>query len=277
MFLLPFVRSGALGKPVMARGQWHKKQSWRAASPNPEREKAINWRLDKAISPGLMGEIGIHAIDQSGWFFNLAPAAVTGFGSTVLWKDGRTVPDTTQVVVEYPEGVRLSYDASLATSFDADYDLLHGTDATVMMRLDHTGKQVAWMFKEVDSPLLGWEVYARKDNFYKETGIVLAAGGSKQTALVESAAAAAALPSLHYALKAFLANCTDVGNATEDFKAMFDANDKAALATSLQSLELKPFAGYQEGYAATVLALKANEAVNANQRIELKKEWFELV
>lgn len=146
-----------------------------------------------------------------------------------------------------------------------------------MMRLDHTGKQVAWMFKEVDSPLLGWEVYARKDNFYKETGIVLAAGGSKQTALVESAAAAAALPSLYYALKAFLANCTDVGNATEDFKAMFDANDKAALATSLQSLELKPFAGYQEGYAATVLALKANEAVNANQRIELKKEWFELV
>lgn len=277
LFLLPFVRSGALGKPVMARGQWHKKQSWRAASPNPEREKAINWRLDKAISPGLMGEIGIHAIDQSGWFFNLAPAAVTGFGSTVLWKDGRTVPDTTQVVVEYPEGVRLSYDASLATSFDADYDLLHGTDATVMMRLDHTGKQVAWMFKEVDSPLLGWEVYARKDNFYKETGIVLAAGGSKQTALVESAAAAAALPSLYYALKAFLANCTDVGNATEDFKAMFDANDKAALATSLQSLELKPFAGYQEGYAATVLALKVNEAVNANQRIELKKEWFELV
>jgi len=31
------------------------------------------------------------------------------------------------------------------------------------------------MFKEVDSPLLGWEVYARKENFYKETGIALIA------------------------------------------------------------------------------------------------------
>lgn len=275
-FLFPFIRSGALGKPVMARAQWHKKQSWRAASPNTEREKAINWRLDRKLSPGLIGEIGIHALEQVGWYFNVEPIAVTGFGSTMLWKDGRDVPDTAQVVIEYPGGLRLSYDASLATSFDADYELLHGSDATVMMRLDHTGKQVAWMFKEVDSPLLGWEVYARKDNFYRETGIVLAAGSSKQTALVESSAATTALPSLYYALQAFLTNCTEVSNAVEDFKTMFDANDKAAFATSLQALTLKPFAGFQEGYAATVLALKANEAVNGNQRIELKKEWFEL-
>ena len=52
-FLLPFIRSGALGKNVMARAQWHKKQSWRATSPNPEREKEINWRLDKELSLGL--------------------------------------------------------------------------------------------------------------------------------------------------------------------------------------------------------------------------------
>jgi len=277
-FLYPFIRSGALGKPVMARAQWHKKQSWRSASPNPEREKALNWRLNRATSPGLIGEIGIHALDQVGWFFNVEPVAVTGFGSTRLWQDGRDVPDTVQVVVEYPGGVRLSYDASLATSFDGEYELLNGSDATVMMRQDPTGKEVGWMFKEVDSPLLGWEVYARKDNFYKETGIVLAAGSSKQTALVDKAAgdAPAALPPLYDALKAFLINCPQVTNAVEDFKAMFDAKDKAGLATSLQALILEPAAGYQEGYAATVLALKANEAVNGNQRVELKKEWFEL-
>src|SRR2546425_6733082 len=44
-FLLPFIRSGALGTTVMGRAQWHKKVSWRSASPNPEREKAMNWRL----------------------------------------------------------------------------------------------------------------------------------------------------------------------------------------------------------------------------------------
>jgi len=59
-FLLQFIRTGAIGKTVMARAQWHKKQSWRYASANPEREKEINWRLSKAHSLGLAGEIGCH-------------------------------------------------------------------------------------------------------------------------------------------------------------------------------------------------------------------------
>ena len=58
LFLLPFIRTGALGKTVLARSQWHKKTSWRSASPNPDREKALNWRLSKATSLGLIGEIG---------------------------------------------------------------------------------------------------------------------------------------------------------------------------------------------------------------------------
>jgi predicted dehydrogenase len=279
IFLLPFIRSGALGKSIMARSQWHKKQSWRASSPNADREKVINWRLNQATSPGLIGEIGIHALDQAGWYFNVEPVAVTGFGSTMLWKDGRNVPDTVQTVVEYPEGLRLSYDATLASSFDGEYELLSGSEATIMMRFDNVGKEVAWMFKEVDSALLGWEVYARKDNFYKETGIVLAAGSSKQTALVDKPAAdaPAALPPLYYALEAFLSNCAEVSAAVEDFKTMFEVRDKAALATTLRSLTPRPYANYQDGYAATVLALKANEAVNGNKRIELNKEWFELV
>jgi hypothetical protein len=48
--------------------------------------------------------------------------------------------------------------------------MYHGTDAAVMIRESN-----AWMFKEVDSPLLGWEVCARKDIFYKEAGIALVA------------------------------------------------------------------------------------------------------
>ena len=80
-------------------------------------------------------------------------------------------------MIEFPGGVRMNYNASLATSFDAEYELLYGSDATVMMRQDNSGSK-AWMFKEVDSPLLGWEVYARKDSFFNETGIVLAVGSS---------------------------------------------------------------------------------------------------
>lgn len=273
-FLLPFIRSGALGRSVEARAQWHKKASWRAASPSAEREKDINWRLSKATSPGLVGEIGIHAIEQAGWFLNLQPVAVSGFGSTMFWKnDGRDVPDTVEAVIEYAGGFRLSYQASLASSFDSEYELLHGSDATVMMR---DGK--AWMFKEVDSPLLGWEVYARKDQFYNESGIVLKVGGSKQTALGGDATeeAAKAIPPLYYALDSFLGNCVETDEAVGDFKSLFPSADKKALAESLATIEFRKAATYADGYAATVLALKANEAIVKGGRLELKKEMFEL-
>src|SRR5947208_5556396 len=35
-FLLPFIRSGATGKWVMARAQWRKKETWRRTTPNPD-------------------------------------------------------------------------------------------------------------------------------------------------------------------------------------------------------------------------------------------------
>src|SRR5205814_7639359 len=181
LFLLPFIRTGALGRSVMARSQWHKKQSWRTASSDPEQEKALNWRLSRATSTGLIGEIGIHQIDQASWFFNSHPVSVTGFNSVIKWTDdGRDVPDTVQAIFEYPAGVRLMYDCTLANSFDADYELYYGTDAAVMLR-----ENKAWMFKEVDSPLGGWEVYAKKETFFKEAGIVLMLGSSKQSSFSE--------------------------------------------------------------------------------------------
>lgn len=271
-FLLPFIRTGALGKPVMAHAQWHKKTSWRASSPSPEREKELNWRLSQATSPGLVGEVGIHALEQAGWFLNLQPIAVTGFGSKVLWKDdGRDIADTADVVVEYAGGARMKYCASLATSFDSEFELLHGSDATVMMR-DSKG----WMFKEVDAPLLGWEVYAKKDTFYKESGIVLTAGGSKQQNLGSSDANAAPPPPLYFALENFLGNCGEVNAAVDDFTASFGSSDKKALAENLATIKLRDAASYLEGYAATVLALKANEAVVKGGRLELAKDLFEL-
>ncbi len=296
-FLIPFLRSGALGKPVMARSQWHKKQSWRAAASDSDREKAINWRLDSSLSTGLIGEIGIHQIDQTGWFFmNQLPLAVSGQSSTILWKDGRSVPDTAQLTVEYPRGARLVYHITIANSFDKDHEVYYGSDAAVMIRrMDDVTN--AWMFKEVDSPLLGWEVYARKDSFFQETGIALVAGASKQTALGGSAKAELAFPHtpLYYALDAFLTNSNEVISAIEEFtESGFDANDKAALAAVIEprfnrqipsDVEGSQRANlsvtykaprHDAGYAATVIAIKANEAVTKNTRIELKKEDFEL-
>ena len=51
---------------------------------------------------------------------------------------------------------------------------------------------------------------------------------------------------------------------------------KEALEKNLAEIKLRDAATYKEGYAATVLAIKANEAIVNGARVELKKEWFEL-
>jgi predicted dehydrogenase len=271
-FMLPFIRSGAIGQPVMTRAQWHRKTSWRATSPNSEREKAINWRLDKDLSLGLAGEIGSHAMDQAAWFLNAKPVAITGFGSVAFWKDGREVPDTVQAMLEFSNGVNMVYTATLANSFDAEYEILYGSDAAVMMR-----ESKAWMFKEVDAPLLGWEVYARKETFYKETGISLIAGASKS---VQPDQPAEVLPftntQIYFALGNFLRNVAVLTAASEDFIQSFGDDDKDGLAEHLSQTPRQPAASYLDGYMATVMAIKANEAVMQRKRIEIKPDLYEL-
>jgi len=271
-FLLPFIRSGAIGTAVMARAQWHHKQSWRATSPNADREKAINWRLDKDLSLGLVGEVGCHPIDQASWYLNSKPVAATGFGGVSFWKDGREVPDTVEVLLEFASGANMIYTASLANSFDGEYEMLYGSDAAVMMR-----ESKAWMFKEVDSPLLGWEVYARKETFYKETGISLVAGASKSTQSDQPAEVPPFTNTpLSFALGNFVRNAGTMIAAAEDFIASFGADDKDALAEHLSQVLRQPGASYMDGYLATVMAIKANEAVLGRKRVEIKPDLYEL-
>jgi predicted dehydrogenase len=270
-YVRSFIRSGAIGEAIMARAQWHKKQSWRAASANPEKEKALNWRLDKALSLGLIGEMGAHQIDEVSWYMNAMPVAITGFGSVRFWKDGREVPDTIQAMIEYPGGVFLSYDASLANSFDADYEVFYGSDAAIMMR-----ESKAWLFKEADSPLLGWEVYASKESFYHETGIVLQANASKSVKEPKKGAEVEITnPILLSALEVFLHNVFDVEVVLDAVRETFK-DDPEAINEQVSGVKKRPAAGYLEGFQATVSAIKANEAVVSAKRIELKPELYEL-
>ncbi len=243
-----FVKTGALGTPAFCRSQWHYKTSWRKASPNADEQQLLNWRLSKATSPGLAGEVGIHSMDVMNWYLNALPTAVTGFGSVTFWKDGRDVPDTVQAVLEYPGGVHMAYDATLVNSFDDTYDILHGSQSAMFLRGDK-----GWMVNEADAPLEGWIVYARKEKINDDTGIVLVADATKLLALGKMPGKEAPPPEktmLHFALKSF-AESISTG---------------------------KPSAsGPLEGYQATVTALVTNSAVNSASRIEFTQDMFALV
>ena len=136
------------------------------------------------------------------------------------------------------------------------------------------------MFKEVDSPLLGWEVYASKVQFYKETGISLVANASKTPPPNAQGQPAQEEPfsntPLSYALGNFLRNSVDLNSAAEDYKTSYGADDVDGLAEHLAKVPRRNAAGYLEGFQTVVSAVKANEAVTTGKRIELKPEWYEL-
>ena len=246
--VLKFIRTGALNKIASTRAQYHQKTSWRRTASTDERQNDLNWRLRKEVSSGLLGEVGIHSFDLTTWFLKTRPTAVSGFGGILVYDDGRTVQDTVQCVLEYPTGVRMSYDATLANSFDGQYDLFQGTDAAVLMR-----GQRAWMFKEADAIALGWEVYAYKEKIGDETGIALVADASKLLADGKQ-------PSEYR------------GNDPKR-SALYYAND--AFLTAIREAKESPCPA-QVGYEATVVALKANEAAMTGSRILLTDDLFAL-
>ncbi|MCC6443181.1 MAG: Gfo/Idh/MocA family oxidoreductase [Armatimonadetes bacterium] len=242
-----FVRSGALGNPAVVYAQSNKKNSWRKMAPSPEREQEQNWRLAKKTSPGLIGEVGIHQIDLANWYLNALPVAATGFGSISNWKDGREVFDTVQCMIEYPNNVRMIYTATLVSSFSGEYNLFQGSDSSLLLR-DNRG----WMVKEADSPLLGWEVYARKEQTFEETGICMIADATKIIKEGKEPGKEGSATTRDALLVAL-----------ENFTRSIRENAKTAC-TAL------------DGYRAAVSAIKANEAVNSASRIFFAPEWFDL-
>lgn len=248
-----FVSTGALGRNIAsASAQWNKKTSWKRTAATSERERDLNWRLDKSVSTGLVGEIGVHAIDTATHFMNSRPVAVQGFGSVALWNDGRSVADTVQCLIEFENGVRLNFGATLANSFSGNYELFQGSDAAVLLKDPIEKNTRAWMFKEADATALGWEVYAYREKVGDDTGIALVADASKLLALGltpgENRQVDPKKTPLFYACEAFVEGVR-AGKPTE--------------------------AGVDVGYAATVVAIKTNEALVSGNRIALPKDLLE--
>lgn len=243
-----FVKTGVPGTPAQVYAQSNKKQSWRRVAPTPEREAELNWRLSSKTSTGLIGEVGIHHFDVINWYLKGLPMSVTGFGAIVNWKDGRDVPDTVQCIFEYPKSVHAVFSSTLASSFSDAYTLVQGSNSSLMLR-----EKRGWMVKEADSPLLGWEVYARKEPVHNETGIAMVADATKLLAAGKEPGKEGSTETTQEAL--YL--------ALEDFTRSIREGGK-------------PAAGPVEGYQATALAIKANEAIVSGSKIVYDQNWFEL-
>ena len=243
-----FVESGVLGTPALVTARWSRKDSWRRTAPTPEREAALNWRLSAVTSPGLPGEVGLHHFDLVNDLLKARPIAVVGSGAVRQWTDGRDVADTVECVFEYPHGLRVGFAATLASSMGGSFTLLQGANSSLLVR-----EKRAWLIKEADAPLLGWEVYARKEPVLEETGIALIADSTKILAAGQepgkSGAAEPERDALWLALEAFV--------------------------SSIRRGQASP-CGPVEAFEATALGLLANAAVTKGVRVAIPPEALTL-
>ncbi len=224
---------------VSLSAQHNRKTSWRFPAADPDAEREANWRLDPAVSIGLAGESGTQQFDVAHWFRGgRYPVRAQGRGAVRVHKDGRTVADTIELDLVWDDDVALRYQATLGNSYGGQHELILGAQGTIRLAWSH-----AWLFKEADAPTQGWEVYATRQEFFGQEGIVLVADATK---LAAQGALKTGIglphPSLYYALVDFV---------------------KSAIEGAPVRCPL------QEGARATIVGILANRAVVTGQPVTI--------
>ncbi len=247
---LKFMRTGVLGKVSLVHAQWHQKTSWRRPVRDPALERQVNWKLYRETSGGLLTEVALHHFDLARWFLGSLPTAITVWGSTILWDDGREVPDTIHCILEFPNGVRMTYHATLTNSFQGSYEIFAGEFGTIYL----SGSTGA-LFKEADAPSLGWEVYAKRHRWGREEGFLLVASATK---LLELGKEPGKEGTMEEQLESneFIVALIRFAMAIRDGK--------------------RPAAGAVHGLEATALALKAVEALTTGTPCTIKASDLQL-
>jgi predicted dehydrogenase len=203
-------RSDSVRDIVSIYAQNHRKTSWRFSGA-----PGANWRLDSDVSTGIPGEEGTHPFDVALWMRNKLPVRIHGSGAIRLHDDGRKIPDTVAVQLVWDDGVVMNYMATLANSYGGSYEVINGTNGSLRLAATH-----GWMFKEADAATQGWEVYATRQQFHNDEGIVLVADATKLAAqgrLKEGAGLEH--PPLYYSLASFvgsIVNATPVACTAAD-------------------------------------------------------------
>lgn len=240
-----FVRAGAVETIFQMRAQWHKKTSWTTPSPDPAREKFLNWRLDPEVSLGLIGEEGAQQFDVVHWFTGLYPTSVRATGGTFVHKDGRKIEDTVHVSFGFASGARFDWDATLGNSLGGRYEVLYGSMGAVKLSWSH-----GWMFKEADAATQGWEVYANRQQFHNDEGITLIAEATKLAAQgkLKDGVGLPHSP-LYYALQDFATSVAD----------------GVPVACSAE-----------EGLRATAIAVRAVEALRSGDEVAITEQDLKL-
>ncbi len=189
------VDKGMIGKVTHVYAQWNRNPGW-TMKPDPARQKELNWRLFREFSGGLTAELASHQIDVADYMFGSSPEMVVGVGGNEFVKDGRTVYDNIQLILQYPGGRKMMY-SSISTNKHLSLfggtrtefgERIMGTDGTIEITVGTDNEPALGLWYMEPGPAKAEAVKKAKDP--KEKTKI--AGAS----LLSTGAAARALPIL---------------------------------------------------------------------------------
>ena len=141
--IVDLIKNGKIGKITAFECQWNRNGNWRRPVPSPELERAINWRMYREYSGGLVAELSSHQIDFANWVLDSTPEKVMGVGGIDYWKDGRETYDNIHLIYSYSNGVNAKFTCLTSNSKD-DYQIkVMGDKGTII--LDYVN---AWFYPE---------------------------------------------------------------------------------------------------------------------------------
>lgn len=141
--VVDLIKEGKVGNITAFECQWNRHGNWRRPVPDPQFEKAINWRMYREFSGGLTAELASHQIDFVNWVLNETPNQVMGIGGVDYWKDGRETYDNVHLTYSYPNGVKAKFTYLTNNAKDGYQIKVIGDKGTIIIDMKN-----AWFYPE---------------------------------------------------------------------------------------------------------------------------------
>ena len=128
---------GDLGKITQVDCRWDRNGDWRRPVDDPRLEQAVNWRMYKAYSGGLVAELLSHQIDFINWLFGVHPDEFSATGGIDVFRDGRETFDNVQLMLRYSGlGLIGNFGAMCGNAYDGYLFKIKGTRGTLSLLTD---------------------------------------------------------------------------------------------------------------------------------------------
>lgn len=141
--VVDLIKEGKIGKVIAFECQWNRQGDWRRKVPSPELERAVNWRMYREYSGGLLAELCSHQIDFVNWVLNDTPTQVMGTGGVDYWKDGRETYDNIHLIYNYSSGVKATFTCLTSNAKDGYKIKVQGDKGTFILEYSK-----AWFYPE---------------------------------------------------------------------------------------------------------------------------------